>query len=148
MAHRRTLNDSLIVDDYFSSPKKKEQNDIITISAPDRTPNLIKLDVELFWESSLQCLKDFVKVDLNIEGKWTSPGGEVKVFTTKDFIIKWTGKSMKKLIVIKDDSKKSMIEKLERLVRLNDDKGAEARDQDDMNHYKLDNANKNEMIKR
>ena len=75
MASRRMLNDSVIVEDYFSSPKKQEQNNIVTTSTPRRATNLIKLGEELFWEGSLECLKNFVKVDLNIEGKWTSPGG-------------------------------------------------------------------------
>ncbi|CAB4005661.1 Hypothetical predicted protein [Paramuricea clavata] len=146
MASRRMLNDSVIVGDYFSSPKKQEQNNIVTISTPRRATNLIKLGEELFWESSLECLKNFVKVDLNIEGKWTSPGGEVKVFTTKDHVIKWTGKSTRKLVVMKDDSKQSVSKKLERRVILSEDKGAEAKDQNDMHHYELDNANKNEII--
>lgn len=146
MASRLTLNDSIIVEDYFSSPKKQEQNNIVTTSTPRRATNLIKLGEELFWEGSLECFKNFVKVDLNIEGKWTSPGGEVKVFTTKDHITKWTGKSTRKLVVMKDDSKQSVSKKLERRVTLSEDKGAEAKDQNDMHHYELDNANKNEII--
>ncbi len=146
MASRRMLNDSVIVEDYFTSPKKQEQNNIVTTFTPLRAANLIKLGEELFWEGSLECLKNFVMVDLNIEGKWTSPSGEVKVFTTKDHIIKWTGKSTRKLVVMKDDSKQSVSKKLERRVTLSEDKGAEAKDQNDMHHYELDNANKNEII--
>jgi hypothetical protein len=47
---------------------------------------------------------------------------------------------------MKDDSKQSVSKKLERRVTLSEDKGAEAKDQNDMHHYELDNANKNEII--
>jgi hypothetical protein len=134
---------------WLYGPYAVRENDLRianTTSTPCRATNLIKLGEELFWEGSLECLNNFVKVDLNIEGKWTSPGGEVKVFTTKDHIIKWTGKSTRKLVVMKDDSKQSVSKKLERRVTLSEDRGAEAKDQNDMHHYELENANKNEII--
>ncbi len=57
MAHRWMLNDSIIVEDYFNSPTKQEQNNIVATSTPCRAANLTKLAEELFWEGFLECLK-------------------------------------------------------------------------------------------
>ena len=46
------------------------------------------------WFKSLSDLKIFVKESLNINGKWFSPGGDVKLFKSDgqgELVIKWHG---------------------------------------------------------
>ena len=38
-------------------------------------------DSKLKWRGSLETLRSFVSSELNLSGKWTSPGGDLKVFT-------------------------------------------------------------------
>ncbi len=48
----------------------------------------------LLWKGTLQTLKDFVQKSLQEQGKWTSPGGEAKRFTSINgrFEMTWYGK--------------------------------------------------------
>ena len=50
---------------------------------------------EFAWNGCLKSLKKFVHVDLNLRGKWSSPGGEVKLFKESEFSIKWYNKNKK-----------------------------------------------------
>ena len=70
----------------------------------------------------LYTLKAFVKYDLQLQEKWTSPGGEVKLFTSCNYILKWHGKSKKKLSIVCDDHKQCLVEKLEKLATMITDK--------------------------
>ena len=67
---------------------------------------------EYFWDGSLSELKSFVKNNLGLSGKWTSPGGEVKLFTNANFRLKWQGSSIKRLVIIKDDEKDYLVKAL------------------------------------
>ena len=51
------------------------------------------------WKSSLDSLKNFVMGDLQKQGKWTSPGGNMKQFksTDKNLIINWYSKKQQTL---------------------------------------------------
>ena len=51
------------------------------------------------WKSSLDSLKSFVICDLQQQGKWTSPGGNMKQFksTNKNLIINWYSKKQQSL---------------------------------------------------
>ena len=60
---------------------------------------------EYFWNGSLSELKSFVENNLGLSGKWTSPGGEVKLFANANFRMRWQGSSIKRLVIIKDDEK-------------------------------------------
>ena len=53
----------------------------------------------LAWESSLDSLKSFVMCDFQQQGKWTSPGGNMKQFksTNKNLIINWYSKKQQTL---------------------------------------------------
>ena len=53
----------------------------------------------LTWKSSLDSLKSFVKSDLQQQGKWSSPGGNMKQFksTNKNLIINWYSKKQQTL---------------------------------------------------
>lgn len=41
-------------------------------------------DSKLKWRGNLETLKSFISNELNLTGKWTSPGGDVKAFTNDD----------------------------------------------------------------
>ena len=57
-------------------------------------------------------MKSFVENNLGLSGKWTSPGGEVKLFTNANFRLKWQGSSIKRLVIIKDDEKDYLVKAL------------------------------------
>ena len=56
-------------------------------------------DKKLYWDSTIDELKQFVSDKLKLSGKWSSPGGEVKLFTSDSLSLKWQGKT-KKLITV------------------------------------------------
>ena len=70
-----------------------------------------------WWTGSYDELKQFVDTNLEIKGKWTSPGGNVKLFTAIDseFVIKWNGPRSRKLIIEADNSDHYLEEKFEKL---------------------------------
>jgi hypothetical protein len=37
--------------------------------------------IEYYWQGTLRELKLFVEANLKLQGKWSSPGGEVKLLT-------------------------------------------------------------------
>ena len=90
-----------------------------TTSTPSKLSNLIKLDKELAWIGSLESLKLFVQSDLNIEGQWSSPGGEVKQFTSENYTMKWYGRKKQKLVITRDDKNESLRKKLTEFATLN-----------------------------
>ena len=69
-----------------------------------------------WWTGSLDDLKQFVDKNLEIKGKWSSPGGNVKLFTATDsnFVIKWNGPRSQKLTMEGDDCD-NYLEKFEKL---------------------------------
>ena len=70
-------------------------------------PNLESCDLQhlqlkgdlLAWKSSLDSLKNFVMCDLQIQGKWTLPVGNMKQFksTDKNLVINWYCKKQQTL---------------------------------------------------
>ena len=53
-------------------------------------------NVEKFiWDGTLENLKKFVADELKLLGKWTSPGGETKLFTSPLVSLKWQSKTSK-----------------------------------------------------
>ena len=77
------------------------------------------------WHRSLDQLKDFLKYNLKLEGKWTSPGGDVKLLVTScDYIVKWNGRIKKKLSVVCDGHNQSLVKKLEKFATVFDDKSS------------------------
>ena len=40
---------------------------------------------DFYWKGDLDDLKELVKSSINIEGKWTSPGGDYKLFYNEEF---------------------------------------------------------------
>ena len=113
-----TLNSSVIIDDYFSFPQTSNQANTPLSSTPYKQKNLLCFGKEFTWESCLESLKKFVQADLNLHGKWTSPGGEVKLFTCNEHTLKWYGVNKKKLVVVRDDDQGSLVKKLKNLAFL------------------------------
>ena len=58
--------------------------------------NLKLIDDKFHWDSSASNLREFVSTALGLTGKWSSPGGEAKRFTSVDLNIKWLGKKSKR----------------------------------------------------
>ena len=46
-------------------------------------------NLRLSWTGDLTSLKTFVEVDLNLEGIWSSSGGEKKLFVAENVTIQW-----------------------------------------------------------
>ena len=111
MESRPAFDSPVIIEDHFASPLPK-QNTLIA-----STP---RLGNEFAWEGRLGSLKEFIKDKLNIEGKWSSPGGETKLFTSANCLMKWYGKSRNKLVVVKDDN--NLMEKLSKFAIAIEDK--------------------------
>ncbi len=42
---------------------------------------------DFFWRGDLNDLKQFVETSLNLHGKWSSPGGDVKQYTGEEFVL-------------------------------------------------------------
>ena len=59
---------------------------------------------KFYWDGAWCELRKFVLDDLKLTGRWTSPGGKVKLFPSDNFSIKWHGKSTKWITVIGDPS--------------------------------------------
>ena len=66
----------------------------------------------LFWKGRLEELKTSVCDELNLDGKWSSPGGDVKLFVTASYSLKWYGRSRKKLMILSDDDDRTLENKL------------------------------------
>ena len=62
---------------------------------------------EYLSNGSVSELKSFVEINLGLSGKWTSPGGEVKLFTNVNFLPTsiCLPTSINRLVIIKDDEK-------------------------------------------
>ena len=71
---------------------------------------------DFYWKGDLNGLKELVKSSFNIEGKWSSRGGDYKLFYNEEFSLKWHGPTKKKLVVMKDNTKKYLLATLTRFV--------------------------------
>ena len=69
----------------------------------------------LAWESHIDDLKEFVQKSLNFDGKWSSPGGDVKVFENEKYCLKWYGVIKKKLLIVRDDEQQNLSERMQSL---------------------------------
>ena len=52
------------------------------------------------WQSDISGLRDFVQDSLNLDGKWSSPGGDVKLFENEKYCLKWYGVAKKGLLIV------------------------------------------------
>ena len=62
------------------------------------------------------CLHD----KLCLQGKWTSSGGEAKLFSDPNYTLKWYGKTKRKLVIVRDDCDQNLRQKLSEMVILTD----------------------------
>ena len=77
------------------------------------TPRLHFNRNEFVWDGNLDELKQFVQDDLQLlNGKWSSPGGEVKLFTNPTFVFKWYGTTKKKIVIVTDNEELYLAEML------------------------------------
>ena len=68
---------------------------------------LFKKEDYFAWNGDFNSLKALVEALIKCEsGKWTSPGGEAKVFKSKNFSLKWYGPKKRKLIIVEDKEEK------------------------------------------
>ena len=65
------------------------------------------------WLGNFTDLKSYVEQGLKLAGKWTSPGGETKLFTASqdEFVLKWL--KSKKLIIQKDNPDEYLLKSFE-----------------------------------
>jgi hypothetical protein len=66
--------------------------------------NIKVIGEKLYWGGTLNDLKEFVSNELKLSGGWTSPGGEVKLFTsdTANVSSKWHSKTTKSITLFGD----------------------------------------------
>ena len=101
-----------IMEDGYTLPSSddnpsSEENQFVEAEMELFLPNLETSDLQhlqlkgdkLAWKSSLDSLKSFVMCDLQQQGKWTSPGGNMKQFKSnnKNLIINWYSKKQQTL---------------------------------------------------
>ena len=65
---------------------------VYTDTYPNVTGKLTFDGDKLYWNGNLTELKSFVASCLNLDGKWSSPGGQVKLFKVQNLEIKYNGK--------------------------------------------------------
>ena len=121
MADDHAFDNSVIIEDYFAYTQTVENGK--EYPAPKIT-NLTFSGKEFAWQGSIEQLRDFLKYNLKLEVKWTSPGGDTKLFTSCDYIVKWYGRIKKKLAVFLDDHNQSLVDKLEKFATVFSDKSS------------------------
>ena len=69
------------------------------------------------WKGALQQLKRFVSKDLKLAGKWSSPGGERKIFndSTLGITLRWSGLTRGRLTIVNDTKQNLLANALSRL---------------------------------
>ena len=89
---------------------------MMNISSNEAVDRLLYDNGKYWWTGSLDELKQFVDENLEIKGKWTSPGGNVKLFnaTDSDIVIKWNGPRSQKLTIEADNNDHYLEEKFEK----------------------------------
>ena len=117
MADGPQLNCSVLINDYFACSETLLGQSALIASTPSKKVNLINKGNEFAWNGCLESLKNFVHADLNLRGKWSSPGGEVKLFKDPKLSLKWYGKN-KKLVIVQDDEKQCLTNKLKTLATI------------------------------
>ena len=106
------LKSSIVVEDHFAFSQRTVRTDDGENEQLYNTASLLYSENEFSWEGSLDELKAFVQNELKLRGKWTSPGGEVKLFTGVNVSVKWLGRKKRKLTISCDDINKTLIEKM------------------------------------
>ena len=90
------------VSESSSTSKNIQPNKGDTEPSNQKHVHLYRIGEDFYWQGDLCDLKVFMESCLKIEGKWSSPGGDTKQFTSNKFTLKWHGPAKKKLVVVKD----------------------------------------------
>ena len=74
----------------------KDTADMPTNSDESKLPSTLVSNLSInengyIWKGNLPQLKRFVQNDLKLIGKWSSPGGETKLFKNTEISLKWFG---------------------------------------------------------
>ena len=94
------MADSTLLDAPTNAKKisgNSESDDAVNRKIYDLNDKLSNADDCFYWNRNLTELKSFVASCLNLDGKWSSPGGHVKLFKVQNLEIKWEGPNKKKL---------------------------------------------------
>ena len=75
---------------------------------------------DFLWKGSIDELKELVQSKLKLDGSWSSPGGDVKLFVCARYSLKWYGKYKEKLAIITDDDDQSLSNAIKKLAALSD----------------------------
>ena len=82
------LGDSLLdfVKDTADMPTNSDESKL-----PSTLVSNLSYENGYIWKGNLPQLKRFVQNDLKLIGKWSSPGGETKLFKNTEISLKWFG---------------------------------------------------------
>ena len=105
--------------EYMSSSnfENYQGNEVNIAHENQKSSLLFKEGEEFFWTGDLKDLKQFVGTCLQLQGKWSSPGGDTKQFASDEFVIKWYGATKKKLVLVKDSKENPLKFVLQNLAR-------------------------------
>lgn len=89
----------------------------------------------LFWKGDYDGLKELIKSNIKLSGKWLSTGG-TKEFLHRDFMLKWHGRS-NQIVVIKDNEENYLVNSLKHcsnVMDTNQDVNNEAYEEEGLEH--------------
>ena len=111
------LADSLI--NFMNESVNILPNDEVNNDTSNLISNLSFDDNGYLWKGTLPQLKRFVSNDLKLAGKWSSPGGERRIFngSTLEITLKWSGPTRGRLIIVNDTEQNLLANALNRLHR-------------------------------
>ena len=82
-------------------PLLEESNETTT----KKCSNLIFDEITYHWIGNLIELKFYLEHRLKLDGVWSSPGGDAKMFKSSEGLsFKWYGRKSKKIVILKDNS--------------------------------------------
>ena len=82
-------------------PLLEESNETTT----KKCSNLIFDGTTYHWIGNLIELKFYLEHRLKLDGVWSSPGGDAKMFKSSEGLsFKWYGRKSKKIVILKDNS--------------------------------------------
>ena len=105
-------HDSVSSSNFTNYQSHKDNN----VHENQMTKFLYQEGEDFFWMGDLNDLKQFVETSLNLHGKWSSPGGDVKQFTAEEFVLKWHGVTKRKIVLVKDSEENALKSMLQNFV--------------------------------
>ncbi len=105
-------HDSVSSSSFTNYQSHKDKN----VHENQMTKFLYQEGEDFFWRGDLNDLKQFVETSLNLHGKWSSPGGDVKQYTGEEFVLKWYGVTKRKIVLVKDSEENALKSMLQNFV--------------------------------